>query len=342
MLAWPHQQTDWADSLPAIERTYIDIAREIATREFVLIVCHDTSERARVLTLLHAQGLHLSRVRCAVAPFNDTWIRDFGPLTVMVGKKPKLLDFGFNAWGGKYAASLDDAVTRLLHAAGAFGDVELESLPLVLEGGSIEVDGAGTLLTTSSCLLTNTRNRGLGREALEQRLQQLFGHQRTLWLDQGYISGDDTDSHVDMLARFCDAETIVYSACDDPADEHYHPLKAMAAELRAFRTASGAPYRLIPLPIPRPIFNRTGKRLPASYANFLIVNAAVLLPVYNDRADQTAIAELGSAFPGREIVTVDCTALIQQYGSLHCATMQLPEGVTINDASGIGTARQRR
>lgn len=340
MLAWPHAQTDWFSALEAVERTYVNITREIAARETLLIVCCDDAELARVRERLRFEGIDLNRVRFAVAPFDDTWVRDYGPITVLTGRKPKLLDFRFNAWGGKYSASRDDAVTRTLHGAGAFGEVEIESLPLVLEGGSIEVDGAGSLLTTSHCLLAPTRNPELDRPALELRLETLFGVERVLWLEHGYVAGDDTDSHIDMLARFCNADTIAYACCENPADEHYQPLKAMAAELESFRTFSGAPYRLVPLPIPKPIRNHKGQRLPASYANFLIVNDAVLLPIYNDPADQVAIARLKPVSPARSIVAVDCTALIQQYGNLHCMTMQLPEGVDLNDASGAGSTRE--
>lgn len=340
MLAWPHAQTDWAACLDAVDDTYADIAREIAAREALLIVCRDDRHLAHVRGRLRSEGARLDVVRFAIAPFDDTWIRDYGPLTVLTGGRLKLLDFRFNAWGEKYAASKDNAVTRALHAAGAFGDIPIETIGMVLEGGSIEVDGAGSLLTTRHCLLAQTRNPDLGRLALERRLKMLFGVERVLWLQHGFIRGDDTDSHVDMLARFCDPLTIAYTACDDPADEHDQALKAMEAELQSFRTCEGTPYRLVPLPIPKPIYNQQGQRLPASYANFLIINDAVLLPVYNDPADRVVVERLQQVFSGREIIGIDCTALIQQYGSLHCATMQLPEGVIINDASRLNSARE--
>jgi agmatine/peptidylarginine deiminase len=291
---------------------------------------------------LNAEGVDGAAVRFAIAPFNDTWTRDYGPITTLCEDRPKLLDFGFNAWGEKYAGSLDDAVTRSLHADGVFGEASLETVPLVLEGGSIEGDGAGTLLTTSHCLLASTRNPTLDRGALEERFNTLFGVERVLWLEQGFIAGDDTDSHIDMLARFCGRTAIAYTACKDRGDEHYRPLNKMEAELQSFRTPAGEPYRLIPLPLPAPIHDADGRRLPASYSNFLIINGAVLLPIYGDPADAIARARLQQCFPDRDIVGVDCTALIQQYGSLHCMTMQLPEGVTINDASGISSARQQR
>ena|SRR5680860_1040339 len=345
MLAWPHEGTDWVETLAAVESTYAEIARQIARRELVMIVCADDAHLRRVRQLLRAQAVDLAAVRLTVTPFNDTWIRDYGPLTVSSNGVPRLLDFRFNAWGGKYPASLDDALPRALHGKGAFGDIALERLSLVLEGGSIDVDGEGSMLTTRACLLSSTRNPALNQSALEAVFRKQLGIEQVLWLAHGYLAGDDTDSHIDILARFCDAETIAYTACDDPNDPHYAPLKAMAAELAAFRTLAGQPYRLIPLPLPAPIYAAGGQRLPASYSNFLIINGAVLLPIYDDPADELARQRLGAAFPDREIVGVDCTALIQQYGSLHCMTMQLPAGVHLgsdeSDASGTGTTRQQ-
>jgi agmatine deiminase len=342
MLVWPHEQTDWADQLEAVEKTYFDIAREIARRETVLIVCCDEDQRAWIHDRLRLEGIDPAAVRFAIGPFNDTWIRDYGPLTVFDEGRPKLLDFRFNAWGGKYPASLDDALNCALHDQGTFGNVPMEAVSLVLEGGSIDTDGAGSLLTTSRCLLAPSRNHGLDRRALESRLKRLLGIERVLCLEHGCLAGDDTDSHIDMLARFCDADTIAYTACEHPNDEHYEPLRAMEAELQSFRTRSGKPYRLIALPLPTAVYHAKGQRLPASYSNFLIINGAVLLPTYNDSADQTAVERLQETFLDCDIVSVDCTSLIQQYGSLHCMTMQLPEGITICDASRISPARQQR
>lgn len=343
MLAWPYAETDWADTLPVVERCYTEIVGQIARREAVLIVCADAAHRCDIRGRLQTEAVNLAAVHFAIAPCNDTWIRDYGPLTVLNGGKPGLLDFQFNAWGGKYSASLDDALTRFLHGKGTFGDIVLESVPLVLEGGSIDVDGLGSMLTTRACLLSPTRNPGLNQPTLEAAFTEHLGIEQVLWLTQGCLAGDDTDSHIDMLARFCDAKTIAYTACDDPNDPHYAPLKAMAAELAAFRTPGGKPYRLIPLPLPAPIHAVDGQRLPASYSNFLIINGAVLLPTYNDPADDTARRRLAAAFPDREVIGVDCIALIQQYGSLHCMTMQLPAGIELrsddSDASRTGTTR---
>jgi agmatine deiminase len=327
MLTWPHAQSDWAPILHEVEPVFTAIAAAIARYETVLIACHDESVRDQVARQLRAAGVPDARARLHVAPANDTWARDHGPITVLCRTEPTLLDFGFNGWGGKYAHDLDNLITRRLHAQGVFGDAPLETVHLILEGGSIEVDGQGTLLTTARCLLAPTRNPGLSRAQIEARLAEILGITRFLWLEHGYLAGDDTDSHIDTLARLCDAQTIAYVACDDPVDEHYIDLKAMEAELQAFRTANGSPYRLVPLPWPRAKVDDEGARLPATYANFLIINDAVLVPTYRDPADDTALARLRDCFPDRVVIGIDCLPLIYQHGSLHCVTMQIPTGV---------------
>jgi agmatine deiminase len=277
--------------------------------------------------LLRQQGAELTRVAITELPTNDTWCRDFGPITVLRRGRPCLLDFGFNGWGLKGRADLDNQVTRRLHAAGAFGRTPLESVGLILEGGSIDSDGTGTLLTTSECLLSPNRNPHLIRADIERELRNRFGLRRLLWLEHGALAGDDTDSHVDTLARFVSEDTIVHVACEDRRDPHYRPLKAMAAELRAFRTAAGRPYRLLPLPWPKAVYDEKQQRLPATYANFLVINGAVLMPTYRDPNDAAALAVLREAFPGRDVIGIYCRPIIWQHGSLHCLTMQFPAGV---------------
>jgi agmatine/peptidylarginine deiminase len=327
ILTWPHRFSDWQSRLAVIEPVYVEIARAISAQESLLVLARDSGHRAHIRQRLASAGIDTTRIHCACIPTNDTWIRDYGPLTVERGGHLQLLDYTFNAWGGKYAANLDDAVTAGLARAGWFGDLPCRRQSLVLEGGSIDVDGDGTLLTTSRCLLAPTRNPGLGRAGLEAHFRQTLGVERVLWIEHGELAGDDTDAHVDMLARFCDAGTIAYSQCTDAGDRHFAPLSAMERQLRGFRTRAGVPYRLVPLPIPAPVYDAEGQRLPASYANFLIVNGAVLLPVYDDPADAVAQRALAGCFPARTIVAVRCRPLIEQYGSLHCATMQLPAGV---------------
>lgn len=324
LLAWPHADSDWHPVLDQVEPVYIEIARQISRFERVLIVA---PERAAVQEKLQAAGVPLDRTTVFEVPTNDTWARDFGPITVLQNGRPVLLDFGFNGWGLKFAADLDNQITRTLHEVGAFGETPVRTPGLILEGGSIESDGRGTLLTTSECLLNRNRNPHLSREALEAQVGELLGVDHFLWLDSGYLAGDDTDSHVDTLARLCPDDTILYVRCDDPEDEHFEALSRMEGELKELRTRDGKPYRLIPLPWPEPRFDDEGERLPATYANYLVINEAVLVPTYRDPRDAQALAAVGQAFPGRAILGIDCCPLILQHGSLHCVTMQIPRGV---------------
>jgi len=324
LLGWPHAGTDWADTLDLVLPVFVRIAREISRFEQVIIPAPDP---ASVHSLLAEAGACMDRICIHALPTNDTWARDFGPITVQQDGTPILLDYGFNGWGLKFRACDDNQVTARLHEAGAFGDTMREVPGLVLEGGSLESDGAGTLLTTSACLLEANRNPHLSRAELEQRLRQQLGVDRVLWLEHGYLAGDDTDSHVDTLARLAPNHAIVYQSCAGLGDEHYAELTAMAAELAALRTADGLPFDLFPLPWPEPCYADDGLRLPATYANFLILNDAVLVPVYGLPQDEAALAVIGRVFPDRAIVAVPCRQLIEQHGSLHCVTMQIPQGV---------------
>ncbi len=324
LLAWPHEQSDWHPWLAQVEPVFTAIARHVSLRERIVIVAPDEET---VRPKLEAAGARMENIRLFRAATNDTWARDFGPLTVLLDDEPLLLDFGFNGWGLKFAANLDNLITRQLHAAGTFGTTPLETLGLVLEGGSVESDGHGTILTTSACLLSPNRNPHLGRKEIESALGHLFGADRFLWLEGGHLAGDDTDSHIDTLVRLCPDDTILHVACDDANDEHFPALAAMVDELRNFRARNGRPYRLLPLPWPTARYDDEGHRLPATYANYLVINGAVLVPTYRDKNDAAAIATVSRAFPDREIVGIDCLPLILQHGSLHCVTMQLPKGV---------------
>lgn len=327
MLTWPHSQGDWAANLDAVERVYLALAQAICPRELLLVVCYDLDHQQHVQQIFNTAGLSQSQIRFALQASNDSWARDHGPISVTENNQLRLLDFRFNGWGGKYPHDLDNRITAGLHAAGIFGATPLETLELVLEGGSIDSDGEGSLLSTRACLGHPGRNPQLSMAGVEQQLKRLLGTDRILWLEHGELAGDDTDSHIDMLARFCDPRTIAYSACADPGDEHFEALSAMQQELAAMRQPDGQAYHLVALPIPQGIYNQQGKRLPASYANFLIINDAVLVPQYGDAADAVALARLTACFPTREIIGINCRAVIEQFGSLHCLTMQLPEGV---------------
>lgn len=327
LLTWPHAGTDWAGLLPEAEAVYDRLAVAIAAREHLLVACHDASLRDRVAARLADLGIDMARVFLGIAPANDTWARDHGPITVATSTGAEILDFGFNGWGGKFDAALDDDIPSALARAGLYGATPCRKVPLVVEGGALETDGCGTLLATRHSVVTRSRNAGLGVTAVEAVLRTELGLERFLWLDHGALSGDDTDGHIDTLARFADPQTILY-ATTTPEDPDHAGLEAMREELAALRTAGGAPYRLIPLPPPG-LHVEDGRRLPATYANFLVVNGAVLLPVYGVGNDAVAIRTAAACFPGREVVPVDCRPLIRQNGSLHCVTMQLPASVTL-------------
>ena len=324
-LTWPHSGTDWAPMLDEISQCYARIVREIIRFEPVMIVTPSADIVRPYIEDLDQDRIHI----CEVRGTNDTWARDHGGITVTNNDKPAVFNFIFNGWGMKYPANYDNQIVSEMESGQAFAPgIKVFNLPFVLEGGSIESDGCGTVLTTASCLFSNNRNEPWLSHNTKDDLAFFLGADRLLVLENGYLEGDDTDGHVDTLARFCDPETIAYVQCTDPDDSHFDELLAMERELLALRTAEGKPYRLISLPMAEPVFDEDGYQLPATYANFLILNGAVLVPAYdNDELDEQACEALRTAFPDREIISVDCLPLIQQGGAIHCATMQYPAGV---------------
>lgn len=319
-LTWPHEETDWAPILDEVIPCFVSIAKEIIKREKLLIVCRDEMEVRSQLGEVDYERIIFREMET-----NDTWARDHGGISVLEDGVPTIYDFVFNGWGMKFPANHDNLITRKLAQTETFAeDVLIANMqPFVLEGGSLESDGKGTLLTTVECLASVNRNEYLGKEQLEYHLKEMFGLNRILWLENGYLAGDDTDSHIDTLVRFCNEDTIAYVQCTDKGDEHYEELKLMEAELKAFRKEDGSPYHLIPLPMADEV-EWEGQRLPATYANFLIINGAVLLPYYHSPKDEEAKNSLQQAFPDHEIIGINCLPLIKQHGSLHCVTMQYP------------------
>lgn len=318
-LTWPHAATDWAPILDEITATYEVMAREIVRRERLLIIAPASSSPSPFLPF------HL--------PSNDTWARDHGFISLIDDQgHRRLLDFCFNGWGEKFTADLDNALNRRLYDAQALAGDYISCLDFVLEGGAIESDGRGTIFTTSGCLLAPHRNQPLTKAQIEDRLKRELHAERILWIDHGNLIGDDTDGHIDTLVRICPDDTLLYVGCDDPDDPQYAELKLMEEQLRSFRTLEGRPYRLLRLPMPRPIYETDdalgtkGDRLPATYANFLVINGAVLCPTYDQPdLDTEALRLIAQAFPDREMVPIDCRAVIRQHGSLHCCTMQFPK-----------------
>ena len=328
MLTWPHANTDWAPMLSEVRKTYDEMSYEIRQREALLLVgapSNDTWARDHgFISLLSVQCSELSD-KCSglsnVTSDNSTKITQHSTLNI------KLLDFCFNGWGEKFPADLDNAINRRLYDEGSVKGEYVDHLDFVLEGGSIESDGKGTIFTTSCCLLAPHRNQPLTREQIEERLKEYLYADRVLWIDHGHLTGDDTDGHIDTLVRIATDDTLFYIGCDDPKDEQYEELRLMEEQLRTFRTTDGKSYRLKRLPLPRPIYDN-GERLPATYANFLVINGAVLCPTYaQPDLDAEALRIIGEAFPDREIVGIDCRSLIKQHGSLHCCTMQFPEHI---------------
>ena len=319
-LTWPHRNSDWASLIDEVEDCFVRLAEAIVPYASLLIIAPRIDEVRDRLS-----HLDLDRIRFVALESNDTWARDHGAITRCVNGEMQRCDFAFNGWGMKFAADKDNCITRRLYQLGELGDVPYcNHLGFVLEGGSVESDGVGTLLTTAQCLLSDNRNEHYTRGEVEEYLTDALGFDRYLWIENGYLAGDDTDSHIDTLARFCSEDTIAYVKCDDPSDEHSVALAAMERELMAFKKRNGDPYRLVALPMALPVYDDDG-RLPATYANFLIVNGAVIVPTYGTEYDDVAMGQIQIAFPEHSIVGVDCSVLITQHGSLHCVTMQYPK-----------------
>lgn len=326
-MTWPHEDTDWLPILDEVTECFITIAKEIAKREKLLIVCKNEAKTRAQLT-----GINFNSVIFREIISNDTWARDHGGITVFIDEKPVIYDFVFNGWGMQFAAGFDNLITRrLVHEKTFAPAVDVVSMqPFILEGGSIDTDGKGTLLTTVSCLCSLNRNEHIKKEQIEAYLKDIFGLSRVLWLENGKLEGDDTGGHIDTLARFCDENTIAYVKCTDKDNSCYKSLKEMEKELKSFRALNGQPYRLIPLPMVYYAdweYEWQCERLPATYANFLIINGAVLVPFYQLETDAVAAKALQKAFPDREVIGIDCRPLVKQNGSLHCVTMQYPQGV---------------
>lgn len=333
-LTWPHAKTDWAPYLEDIVRMEVRMADEITKREELVVA---TPEKDAVKELLSTQltEQQLSRVRIVEMPTDDTWARDHGAITLLPriedGEKTGkniLLDFCFNGWGKKFPADNDNRITQNLNSSGVFENyyeyVMRDHLDFVLEGGSIESDGKGTVFTTSQCLMAPNRNQPLTKKEIEEYLKKTLCAEQIVWLDYGNLIGDDTDGHIDTIVRIAPNDTILYVKCDDKNDEQFDDFNALENQLQNLRTKEGKPYRLLPLPMPKAMYD-DGDRLPATYANFLIINGAVLVPTYNQPdLDKKAMDIILTAFPDREIIGIDAQVAVRQHGSLHCLTMQFP------------------
>ncbi|MDR1976793.1 MAG: agmatine deiminase family protein [Campylobacteraceae bacterium] len=314
LFALPHQNTDWLPYLDEILLSYEKFIKTAAKYQHCTVLCANKEAAGKLLG-------KSDNITLIELPTNDTWIRDFGAIDVEDGDEIISYDFTFNAWGGKFEAGLDNAVNEKLFK---LGKNRLVKVDMVLEGGSIDSNGDGVLLTTAKCLLEENRNPDFGKNEIDAKLKELFGLKRIIWLDNGFLKGDDTDSHVDTLARFITKDTIAYTVCEDEEDEHFEELKKMEEELK------NTGFKLLPLPLPKPVFFE-GERLPATYANFVFVNGAVLVPTYGDKNDLRVQEILKAALPNHKIEALDAKVFIRQHGSLHCASMnRFCRGTAIN------------
>jgi agmatine deiminase len=330
-LSWPHKEASWPGKFAPVPGVFVEIVRHLAPQEEVHINVLDEAMAAGVRQLLAAAGVALDRRSGPGAvvfhhnPTNDAWCRDHGPIflqreTASGRREQAIVDWGYNAWGGKYPPfDLDDVIpTRIGKQYG----IRVFEPGIVMEGGSLDVNGRGTLLTTESCLLNPNRNPGLTRQQLEQYLRDYLGVTHILWLGDG-IEGDDTDGHVDDLTRFTDPTTVVTVIEEDPRDPNYAPLRENLERLRGMRDQDGQPLQVITLPMPPAMF-QDDQRLPASYANFYIANNVVLLPAYHPPSDEIARQALQRCFPTRKVIPLASTDLVWGLGSFHCVTQQWP------------------
>lgn len=324
ILTWPHDESIWRGEHARVERCFVEIASRLSAVERVLINVPDAEWEQRVLRLLKSEGATMSAVRMLQVASNDVWARDHGPTMVLERQADEfsrrlMVHWRFNAWGGKYESQLDAQVPeRLAELLGW----EREVVDLVMEGGALEVNGAGDLLTTESVLLNPNRNPGVGRAQLEQVLSRWLGVRQILWLGDGLL-GDDTDGHIDDIARFVDEQTVVVVCPDDPAHPDHAAMQDNIDRLRTYRTHLGRPLRVVRLPMPEPVLFGD-EHLPASYANFYIANGLVLVPVFHQPSDGVALSTLSELMPSHDVVGIDCRALVSQYGAIHCVTQQVP------------------
>lgn len=325
LMAFPTDTTDWNYILDEAEQQYLRIIKAFTDNGVkVVLLCHDAKVCTSVLEKCN-QDL-ITYIEC---DYNDTWTRDYGPICVVKDDRLRALDFGFNGWGLKFASDKDNLVNLNLHNRCVMNPgCYRNERAFILEGGSIECDGAGTLLTTTRCLCSPNRNGGLTKAEAEEKLRRVLGAEHVLFLDFGALEGDDTDSHVDTLARLAPDNAILFTGCRNIDDPHFEELLKMRAQLTLFRNAEGLPFNLIELPLPDKITDEEGKRLPATYANYLVTDSVVFMPTYGQPVnDQLAMQTIRVAFPEHKIVGIDCSTLIKQHGSLHCATMQIPSGI---------------
>jgi agmatine deiminase len=322
-LSWPHNRETWPTQLARVQEAWVRMIVELARHEQVNLLVNDAGSENEVAARLQAAGAAMENISLLRISTVDVWMRDYGPTFVTRNAKENPLagnDWVFNGWGGKYQAyEQDDSVAREI--AARLG-IPLFAHPVVLEGGSIEVNGAGLCLTTTQCLLNTNRNPAMSQGEVEQFLKDTLGAQQVIWLGDG-IAGDDTDGHIDDIARFVNPATVACVREANARDKNYAPLEENYERLLAARDMSGAKLEIVSLPCPAPL-GYEGARLPASYANFYIANELVLAPVFGDPADARALGILQDLFPGRRVVGLPCADVVAGLGAIHCVTQQEP------------------
>lgn len=325
MLALPAKDTDWNYILDEALDQYRRLVTALAEGgEHVVLLCRKREEAEKIFDFRH-----LPKITFVETEYNDTWTRDYGPLCIRKHGDMRALHFGFNGWGLKFASDKDNQVNRRLHEKAVFEKgVYRNETGFILEGGSVDTDGEGTVLTTTRCLCSPNRNGFLSKHEADKRLRQHLGADHVLFLDYGALMGDDTDSHIDTLARMAPDNVILFTGCRNVDDPQFEELLKMRAQLSMFRNREGNPFNLVELPLPDAIYDEEGERLPATYANYLVTENNLYMPTYGQpEKDELAMQTVRIAFPHHKVTGVDCLTLIKQHGSLHCATMQIPHGV---------------
>lgn len=325
LMALPNENTDWNYILPEALDQYKRIIRAFVKENIqIVLLCHDKIQAETIIGPDDSKEITFVEI-----DYNDTWTRDYGPLVILKHGDLRILDFGFNGWGLKFAADKDNQVNRRLNEKSFYTKgLYRNETAFILEGGSVDTDGEGTILTTTRCLCSPNRNGYLSKKEADEELRKRLGAEHILFLDYGALMGDDTDSHIDTLARMAPENIILFTGCREVDDPQFEELLKMRAQLSMFRNKEGNPYNLVELPLPSPIYDENGERLPATYANYLVTEKVIFMPTYNQpEKDELAMQTVKIAFPYHKVVGLDCRTLIKQHGSLHCATMQLPKGV---------------
>ena len=328
LLVWPHRYSDWANMLDEISVCYLELTHAISQSQHVILIYFNQEHKLYITRLCHEHGCNMQRIIMLQIETNDTWVRDYGPQLLLGNNEFQYLDFEFNAWGEQYACRLDNLFSETLFKSAASAQCQYHRAPLVIEGGNLEFDSHATLLTNIACIKRNMVNTSIDTQALINSIKHELSVKRVLTVDVPPLLGDDTGGHIDTLARFIDDDTIIYTECHDSNHPNHSCLLLLKTQLKALTNKQGKPYRLIPLPMPKKLIE-LGKNIyaPASYVNFVFINDTILVPTHDDEHDQIALEIFTNACPDRKIVGVNALPLLKQFGSLHCATLHIPQGV---------------